>query len=181
MRAARSLFDRYATRVSVIPNRLAVRAARALCVLGVIVAAQDVAAQAQQPATPPEHVHPAPPGEEGAAAQVHQHPTTAASLFSTREASGTAWLPDATPMNGLHRQVRGWEVMVHGNAFLQILHESAPEHRGADAGRQYQLGHGDGTTAVGRRMGRTADDDEPGVLDDPGMRLSESAPDRRDL
>src|SRR6186713_1109052 len=93
--------------VSMIPNRLAVRAARALCVLGVIAVAQDVAAQAQQPAAPPEHVHPATTGEEGAATQVHQHTTTGASLFSTREASGTAWLPDETPMNGLHRQARG--------------------------------------------------------------------------
>jgi len=123
-----------------IPNRLAVRAAWALCVLGVIVAAQDVAAQAQQPAAPPEHVHPAPVGEEGAATQVHQHPTTGASLFSTREASGTAWLPDATPMNGLHRQARGWEVMVHGNAYLQILHESAPEHRGQTQGGSINWG-----------------------------------------
>ena len=114
-----------------IPNRLAVRTARALCVLGVIVAAQDVAAQAQQPAAPPEHVHPAPPGTEGATTQVHQHPPTGASLFSTREASGTAWLPDATPMYGLHRHMRGWEVMVHGNAFLQVLHANHCFHLGA--------------------------------------------------
>jgi hypothetical protein len=64
----------------------------------------------------------------------------ASGLFSTREASGTAWLPDATPMNGLHRQTRGWEVMVHGNGFLQILHESAPEHRGQTQGGSINWG-----------------------------------------
>jgi hypothetical protein len=54
------------------------------------------------------------------------------SVFLSREASGTAWLPDATPMYGLHRQRGGWELMFHGNAFLQYLNEFAPEHRGAD-------------------------------------------------
>jgi hypothetical protein len=43
-------------------------------------------------------------------------------------------------MNGLHRQARGWEVMVHGNAYLQILHESAPEHRGQTQGGSINWG-----------------------------------------
>ncbi len=33
-------------------------------------------------------------------------------------------------MYGFHHQVRGWEVMLHGNGFIQLLHEAAPEHRG---------------------------------------------------
>jgi hypothetical protein len=53
------------------------------------------------------------------------------SLFSTRDASGTAWLPDVTPMYGFHGQLASWELMLHGNLFLQLLHEHAPEHRGA--------------------------------------------------
>ena len=33
---------------------------------------------------------------------------------------------------GFHGQLAaGWEVMLHGNLFLQLLHEHAPEHRGA--------------------------------------------------
>jgi YHS domain-containing protein len=84
-----------------------------------------VAAQEAAPA----HQHPAP--ADPAEAQ-HVHPAGApAGLFAPREASGTAWLPDVTPMFGLHQQRGTWEVMLHGNAFVQFLHEEAPEHRGA--------------------------------------------------
>ena len=34
----------------------------------------------------------------------------------TREASGTAWQPEATPMDGLHIMNHGWMFMVHGFA-----------------------------------------------------------------
>jgi hypothetical protein len=88
-----------------------------------------VFAQAQ-PSAPPHEELPAPAPDSTAAAQ-HQHQVAAATLFPTREASGTAWLPDATPMYGFHYQARGWEAMLHGNVFLQLLHEAAPEHRGA--------------------------------------------------
>jgi hypothetical protein len=33
-------------------------------------------------------------------------------------------------MYGWHTSVRDWELMLHGNAFVQFLHEAAPEHRG---------------------------------------------------
>ena len=61
----------------------------------------------------------------------HAHVVGGASLFRAREASGTAWRPDATPMYGVHRTSGAWKLMLHGNAFAQFLHESAPEHRGA--------------------------------------------------
>jgi hypothetical protein len=57
---------------------------------------------------------------------VHQIGTQASSLA---EASGTAWLPGVTPMYGFHRQVRGWDLMAHGNAFAQFLLESGEFHR----------------------------------------------------
>src|SRR5574341_224477 len=38
-----------------------------------------------------------------------------------REASGTAWLPDATPMYAAHRQRGQWTLMGHGNIFVQYL------------------------------------------------------------
>jgi YHS domain-containing protein len=75
--------------------------------------AWPVYAQEQAPAERPAHVH------------------TPGSLFETREGSGTAWLPDLTPMYGIHRETHDWEVMLQGNGFLQFLHEAAPEHRGA--------------------------------------------------
>jgi hypothetical protein len=65
-------------------------------------------------------------------AQEHQHEHgTAPSLFAPREASGTAWLPANTEMFGLHRRAGQWELMGHGNVFLQLLHEAANEHRGS--------------------------------------------------
>jgi hypothetical protein len=44
---------------------------------------------------------------------------------TTRESSGTAWQPDASPMYALHDQAGGWNLMAHGNAFIQVLHESS--------------------------------------------------------
>ena len=65
-------------------------------------------------------------------AQEHQHEHgAAASLFAPREASGTAWLPANSEMFGLHRRAGQWELMGHGNVFLQLLHEAANEHRGS--------------------------------------------------
>jgi hypothetical protein len=81
------------------------------------------------PAAAQEHQHtPAAP-----AAQEHQHHTVdgQASLFSTRDGSGTSWLPENSPMHAGHARTAGWEFMWHGNAFLQYINESAEEHRGA--------------------------------------------------
>jgi len=39
------------------------------------------------------------------------------------EASGTALLPDLTPMQALHHQVGAWELMLHGNVFAQYLYD----------------------------------------------------------
>ncbi len=66
--------------------------------------------------------------------------------FSTREASGTAWLPDATPMYGFHRTAGTWEVMFHGNAFVQFLYEGGEEHR-----RSHQAGSINWFMAMARR------------------------------
>lgn len=41
-----------------------------------------------------------------------------------REASGTAWLPDDSPMYAIHWQRGPWQIMFHENAFLQRLDES---------------------------------------------------------
>ena len=77
---------------------------------------------------PPAHEHPSP---DAVPAAQHEHGAAVPALFSTRDASGTAWLPAVTPMHGVHRQARGWDVMLHGNGYVQLLHEAAPEHRGA--------------------------------------------------
>jgi hypothetical protein len=56
---------------------------------------------------------------------VHQHNAGDATsdLFPSREGSGTTWLPDDTPMNGVEFSWRGWRLMAHGVAFAQFLYE----------------------------------------------------------
>ncbi|HZA37347.1 MAG TPA: hypothetical protein VE505_20595, partial [Vicinamibacterales bacterium] len=59
----------------------------------------------------------------------HQPAGDVVPLFSHRDASGTAWLPDTTPMYGFQRTWRGWELMLHGLAFAQFLYEPGDIHR----------------------------------------------------
>ena len=68
-----------------------------------------------------------------------------------RDGSGTAWLPDASPMYAFHWQRGDWQVMLHENVFLQVLDEAGD--RGSNEARQHQLGHGDGA-AVSRPPAR---------------------------
>ncbi|HEV8269127.1 MAG TPA: hypothetical protein VGR00_12870 [Thermoanaerobaculia bacterium] len=53
--------------------------------------------------------------------EMHDHstsPPTVLQLASARQASGTSWQPETTPMNGIHLMASGWMVMLHGNLFL---------------------------------------------------------------
>lgn len=62
--------------------------------------------------------------------EIHEHVAVTAPLLTPpRDASGTAWLPDATPMYGVHREWRGWELRVNGALFAQALLEPADRHR----------------------------------------------------
>jgi hypothetical protein len=69
---------------------------------------------------------------------VHEHvAVTATALTPTREATGTAWLPEATPMYGVHRPWRGWDLRLDGVVFVQALYEPGDRHRtGGAANRQ---------------------------------------------
>ena len=61
---------------------------------------------------------------------VHEHVAVTAPLLTpTKEASGTAWLPQVTPMYGVHRPWRGWDVRLAGVAFVQALYEPRDRHR----------------------------------------------------
>lgn len=84
--------------------------------MGIDAAAQDHAGH-QQPAAPA-------PG--------HQHDmTTMSTLFPARDASGTGWQPEVTPMNAFHRELGAWSFMGHANIFGQFLYESGEEHHGS--------------------------------------------------
>ena len=77
-----------------------------------------------------DHQHPPATQPDAQVEHQHDHGTTT-SLFAPREGSGTAWLPGTTEMYALHGRAGAWELMTHGNAFLQFLHEAANEHRGS--------------------------------------------------
>jgi YHS domain-containing protein len=92
---------------------------RSIVITLLLAAAVPAAAQHEQ--------HTAPASTD--AQHEHLHQEAGETLFNTRDASGTAWLPDLTPMYGFHRPAAPWEVMLHGNLFIQYLNEGGEEHR----------------------------------------------------
>jgi hypothetical protein len=71
---------------------------------------------AQAPDHPTETQEPAAPAPNpGPAADRPIDPETSVRL--PREASGSAWQPDSTPIYGLHYRARAWRLMLHFNAF----------------------------------------------------------------
>jgi hypothetical protein len=46
-------------------------------------------------------------------------------MSGARAASGTAWLPDLTPMYAVHAQQGPWQLMLHENVFVQYLTDSS--------------------------------------------------------
>jgi hypothetical protein len=87
-----------------------------------------VPASGQTPPPPDPHAQhkqqPPPPDPHA------QHAMGETMLFDARDASGTAWLPEQTPMYGVFHTAGAWQVMWHGNAFLQYLSDSGK--RGTD-------------------------------------------------
>ena len=66
---------------------------------------------------------------------VHEHVAVTAPLLTpTKETSGTAWLPQVTPMYGVHRPWRGWDLRLSGVAFAQALYEPRDRHRTGGSG-----------------------------------------------
>jgi hypothetical protein len=98
--------------------RLAALLTAALCVAAGQAAAQGGQPAQSQPPAPPEKPHEM---QHMNMDMQHDHEMT---MTSSREGSGTSWLPDETPMYAVHRQAGSWTLMAHGNAFLQYLHES---------------------------------------------------------
>ena len=78
---------------------------------------------------------------------------TAPFLTPPRDTSGTAWLPRATPMYGVHRPWRGWDIRVNGLAFLQGLYEPGGRHRTGGAGDQQAVGINWGMAGARRKLG----------------------------
>lgn len=70
-----------------------------------------------------------PPVDPPPAQHVHSADGDQVALFPQRDASGTGWQPDTTPMHSIHRRLGPWEVMFHGNVFAQFLYEPDERHR----------------------------------------------------
>lgn len=47
------------------------------------------------------------------------------SISSSREGSGTSWMPDESPMFGIHAQSDDWKLMFHGNFFLESISDGS--------------------------------------------------------
>jgi hypothetical protein len=89
---------------------------------------------ASTPAPGQEH-HPAPSPADSVAA-----PDSAATKSAgmrpgplgeprSRESSGTAWLPDASPMHALHGRAGEWELMLHGALYVHYLDDGGSRGR----------------------------------------------------
>lgn len=85
-----------------------------LVTLGLVLVRPALGAEQQPPSAPATHEHVA---------------VTAPLLTPTQETSGTGWLPKATPMYGVHRAWRGWDVRLNGVIFVQALFEPNDRHR----------------------------------------------------
>src|SRR6185436_1806476 len=87
-----------------------------LAVAAFLTASTSLAAQLAEPSTPAAHQH-------------HETNASTIELFPMRDASGTAWLPDQTPMFGSEHTWGGWNVMLMGVAFTPYLYEPGDVHR----------------------------------------------------
>lgn len=69
---------------------------------------------------------------------VHEHVAVTAPLLTpSREISGTAWVPQVTPMYGIHRPWHGWDVRLNGSASVLAVFEPGTRHRtGGSANNQ---------------------------------------------
>ena len=94
-------------------------------VLAIGVLSSATTAAAQQPATAPAN-HDQASVTQGGSGATPADTVGEQSVPMTRQGSGTAWLPDASPMYAVHRMQGAWELMMHGNSFVQYLEDETP-------------------------------------------------------
>ncbi len=117
-----------------------------MCALLVSTLAGGLRAGAQTPADPAAaHQHQADPQAEHDAGRGHY-----GAYPMSRDASGTAWQPDSSPMPGIHAIWRGWSLMAHGVFNAAYVDESGP--RGDSSGFGAAMGMVAGRRARGRDM-----------------------------
>jgi YHS domain-containing protein len=114
---------------------------------------------AQAPATPTaqQHQHVAAAPEQPQ--QEHQDMQQMA-----RQGSGTAWLPDTTPMYSVHAMKGPWTLMFHGNTFLQYLKESGDRGDDQFGSINWVMGMAQRNAGSGRMMLRGMFSAEPWTI-----------------
>lgn len=85
-----------------------------------------------------------------------------------REGSGTAWLPDTTPMYAIHWQHGPWQLMGHENAFVQFLRESGSRGDNQVGSINWMMGMAQRDAGNGRLMFRGMFSAEPWTIGDCG-------------
>lgn len=95
--------------------------------------------RAQEPQPPPQD------------AGVHEHVEVSGTLLTpATDVSGTTWLPRATPMYGVHRPWKGWDVRLDGALAVQAVFEPGDRHRTGGPGDR-QIDSVNWTMAMARR------------------------------
>jgi hypothetical protein len=61
-------------------------------------------------------------------------------ISMNREGSGTSWLPDSTPMYAYHRDARDWQLMLHGNVFIQYVRDGGVRGDGQVGSTNWVMG-----------------------------------------
>ena len=101
----------------------------------------------------------------------HQHPAATPAqehgdhdMQMAREGSGTAWLPDTTPMYAIHWQRGPWQFMAHENAFIQFLRDSGDRGDDQFGSINWIMGMAQRNAGKGRVMFRGMFSAEPGTI-----------------
>jgi hypothetical protein len=106
------------------------------CLLAILTATPRVAAAQAMPGMPGMDMPPSPPSSppaSGVAMATMDMGDMRGALGAypmTRDASGTSWQPESSPMEGLQGRLDGWSTMLHGYAALVYDNQGGP--RGAD-------------------------------------------------
>lgn len=72
-----------------------------------------------------------------------------------RDASGTSWQPDSTPMVGLHGEYAGWATMLHGSVLGVFDHQGGPRGDDKTFSESMLMGMAQRELGVGRLSLRT--------------------------
>lgn len=86
--------------------------------------------------------------------EVHEHVEVPGTLLTpSRDASGTGWLPQSTPMYGVHQPWRGWDVRLNGNLTALFVYEPGERHRTGGFGTRQLAGVNWGMAMLRRALG----------------------------